>query len=91
VEEVPLAELAALAGLSPFHFARAFKISTGLPPHRYQGRLRLNRALELFAKTDLTIGDVAASVGYETPQSFARLLQRELGTTPTRYRRERRG
>jgi AraC family transcriptional regulator len=89
--EMSLQTLAAQVGLSPFHFARAFKISTGLPPHRYQMALRIQRAKELLATTDLPISSVAAAVGYEDQGYLARLLRREIGVTPARYRRERRG
>jgi AraC family transcriptional regulator len=89
-EEVGLEALAALAQLSPFHFARAFKRSTGLPPHRYQLRLRLERAQALLTGSDLPVTEIAARVGYDAPQTLARLFQRELGVSPTEYRRQHR-
>jgi AraC-like DNA-binding protein len=50
--DVGLERLAALVSLSPFHFARASKHSTGLPPHRYQLNLRIARAKELLQTTE---------------------------------------
>jgi AraC family transcriptional regulator len=88
-EDVSLAELAAIANLSTFHFARMFKQTTGLPPHAYQRRLRAERAQELLLATDLSIGDIAAAVGYETPQAFARMFRAEIGASPSDWRRER--
>lgn len=85
-EEVSLADLAAVANLSPFHFARMFKQSTGLPPHAYQRRLRAERACELLGDARLSIADVALAVGYQTPQAFTRMFREEIGCTPTAWR-----
>lgn len=90
-EDVPIAALAAQAKLSPFHFARQFKASTGLPPHAYQRRLRAERAQALLAGTEMDVTAVALAVGYDTPQSFARAFRAETGASPTAWRRERRG
>jgi AraC-like DNA-binding protein len=87
-KNIGLSELAAIAGLSPFHFARAFKQSVGDPPHRYQTRRRIERACELLASGDAPIIDVAAAVGYEAPQTLTRLFRREMGVTPSEYRRD---
>lgn len=89
-ENVSLAALAGIANLSPFHFARMFKQATGLPPHAYQRRLRCEKAQELLLATDLSIGDIAAAVGYETPQAFARMFRAETGAAPSDWRREKR-
>jgi AraC family transcriptional regulator len=83
---VTLSVLAQLVGLSPFHFARAFKNSTGLPPRRYQIVLRIEKAKTLLATTGLSITDIAAQVGFDDPGYFARLFGREVGCTPREYR-----
>ncbi|MDX2264721.1 MAG: AraC family transcriptional regulator [Hyphomicrobiales bacterium] len=85
-EPVRLEELAALAKLSPFHFARAFKQSTGLPPHRYQLLRRMERAKELLAASEQPLAEVAAACGYASQKAFARMFQRETGFTPTAWR-----
>jgi AraC family transcriptional regulator len=85
---VTLAELASIAELSPFHFARAFKQSTGQPPHRYQIFLRIEKARELLDATTLSVADVAAQLGYDDPSYFARLFVREFGMAPQAYRRK---
>jgi len=89
-QRVTLAELADIARLSPFHFARAFRASTGLPPHRYQMRLRIERAKVLLQGSDKPISEIAVEVGYTNQSYFTQLFQAEVGTTPARYRRERR-
>lgn len=86
-DDVRLEQLAALAGLSPFHFTRAFKQSTGMPPHRYQLSLRIARAKELLTGTDDPVTDVAFSVGYGSSQAFARMFRSEVGVGPNAYRR----
>lgn len=89
-ENVTIEELARLVRLSPFHFARLFKASTGLPPAAYQRRLRCQRAQEMLRSSDFEIGQIAFSVGYETPQAFARMFRAETGTSPTEWRRRAR-
>ncbi len=88
-EDVGLDHLAALVGLSPFHFARAFKHSTGMPPHRYQLSLRIERAKALLELTDTPVTEIALDVGYESSQALARLFRREVGVSPSEYRRTR--
>ena len=89
-EEVSVEELAAEVRLSRFHFTRSFKAATGEPPHRFLIRIRIEKAQELLVTTDLSISEVAAQVGYSEPAYLARLFRREVGVTPTQYRRERR-
>jgi AraC family transcriptional regulator len=84
-----LAELAALCGLSAHHFCRAFKATTGLPPHRWQIVRRVERAQDLLAGTTLPIAEVGALVGYDDPAYFSRLFKRETGFGPSVWRRER--
>lgn len=88
-EDVSLVELAELAGLSQFHLCRAFKQATGLPPHRYQIKLRVERAKELLEASSLPISEIALAVGYDDQGQLARLFRKEVGTTPSQYRRDR--
>ena len=87
---IALRELAELVGLSPFHFARAFKQSVGDPPHRYLARRRIERACELLAGSDLSVIEIAAQLGYEAPGALSRKLRRENGLSPSDYRRRAR-
>lgn len=86
-ENLTLATLAGQVGLSQYHFARAFKQSTGLTPHRYLLHCRLKHAKELLAQTDASIADIAARVGYNEATQLSRLFQAELGVSPSVYRR----
>lgn len=87
-EDVALDDLAALARLSRFHFARAFRQSTGLPPHRYHRQLRMEVARHHLADRRLPIAEVAALVGYDSSQALARAFRRAYGISPARYRRD---
>nr|WP_198003771.1 AraC family transcriptional regulator [Thioalkalivibrio sp. ALJ24] len=88
-ERVTLGDLAALTGLSPWHFARAFRQSHGEPPHRHLTRLRVERARERLEHGDDPVGEIALAVGY-TPQQLVRHLREATGLTPREYRRQSR-
>lgn len=86
-EGFSLDELAAQAQLSKFHFSRLFKQATGLSPSRYLLDLRLKTARRLLRETDRSIIEIALDIGYRNPGRFAQLFRRELGITPSEYRR----
>jgi AraC family transcriptional regulator len=86
-EDISLDELAAEAQLSPFHFARMFKESVGVPPRAYLTRLRLERACELLETTDLPVTEIAMEVGYSSNQVLARLFVKHRHMAPSDYRR----
>ncbi|WP_073973043.1 AraC family transcriptional regulator [Erythrobacter donghaensis] len=88
---VTLDELAAIARLSPFHFARAFAKTLGMPPYRYHQKLRMERSCELLARSDLRIIDIAFAVGYESPQALARVFAQTYGCPPSQWRRRHGG
>ncbi|MCV3274269.1 helix-turn-helix transcriptional regulator [Roseobacter sinensis] len=85
-DQITLTQLSDIAGLSVFHFCRAFKKSTGLAPYKFQTARRIEKAKLLLDTTDFTITDIAPMVGYETPQAFARMFRQMVGQTPTVYR-----
>ncbi len=84
-----LAQVAAQAGLSKFHFQRLFKAATGVSPSRYHINLRIEEARRLLRETRMSVLDVALEVGYTDPSHFARLFRRETGLSPSEYRRQR--
>jgi AraC family transcriptional regulator len=84
--DVRLSDLSALVDLSPYHFARAFKQSFGLPPHRYHVGRRIERAKELLAERSVT--EVALAVGFSETGSFSTAFRRITGTSPREFRRE---
>lgn len=86
-EDISLDELAAEARLSPFHFARMFKQSLGVPPRVYLTRLRMERACELLEHTDLPITEIALEVGYSSNQVLARVFLKHMRVSPSDYRR----
>ena len=84
-DELPLRALADLVGLSPYHFARAFKRSFGVPPHRYHTGRRIERAKVLLAERSVT--DVAMAVGFAGTSSFSAAFRRATGASPREFRR----
>lgn len=86
--EVRLGDLARVAGLSRTHFATAFRRSTGLPPHRWLMKRRIERAQEMLLGTDRPITEIAHSCGFASSAHFAAAFRNSLGVTPSRWRRE---
>ncbi|HLH96485.1 MAG TPA: AraC family transcriptional regulator [Xanthobacteraceae bacterium] len=86
-EDLPLAALATLAQLSTYHFARAFKRSFGIPPHRYHTNRRVERARALLANPAIAVADVAVEVGFGGASAFSAAFRKITGQTPTDYRR----
>ena len=85
-KDLTLADLAAVVYMSPFHFARLFKCSTGVPPHRFVVRQRLTRARACLAVEGQSIAQISRMVGYRTPSHFTTVFRRSLGVTPGAYR-----
>ena len=85
--QVTLEHVAAVVGLSPFHFSRSFKISSGQSPARWRLEARMRQAANLLRSTELPIGEISAEVGYEAPQAFARIFRSWSGSLPSAYRR----
>lgn len=83
-----LDRLAAVAGLSPFHFARAFKATTGLAPHQFVTLRRLHKATGLLVQTPAGVDQIAHAVGLSNVSHFRRLFRRHVGVTPGRLREE---
>jgi AraC-like DNA-binding protein len=86
-ESISLGDLAAVTGLSPMHFAAQFRMSTGIRPHEYLLRRRVERSRELLLQHDSSIVDVALSVGFQTQSHFTTVFKRFVGATPHQWRR----
>jgi AraC family transcriptional regulator len=86
-ETIPLAVLAELAKLSPFHFARAFKQSFDVPPYQYVSNRRMERAMTLLVNPATSVMQVALNVGFSDSSSFSTRFRKHTGLSPTIYRR----
>jgi AraC family transcriptional regulator len=83
-----LDRLAAVARLSPFHFARAFKATTGLAPHQFVTFRRMHRATTLLVQSTARVDQVAHAVGLSNVSHFRRVFRSHLGVTPGRLRED---
>lgn len=86
-----LDDLARECGLSKRHFLRAFKTSTGEPPHRWLLGRRVERAKELLAGSNLDLSEIAALCGFSDQSHLNRMFRRQTGNTPGAWRRAHRG
>jgi AraC-like DNA-binding protein len=89
-ESIDLAELAAVAGLSLFHFARQFKQTVGVTPHHYLVQRRVEHAQTMLARSDLPLSEVAVAAGFADQSHLARHFRQLLGATPREFRTSRR-
>ena len=85
-EQVSLATLAAVAQMSPTHFAHLFKHAIGLAPHQYVLRCRIEHAKRLLAETDLSLVDIVHQVGCADHSHFTALFRKHVTMTPKAYR-----
>lgn len=85
--EISLDKLARLTRMSPYHFARRFKISMNISPHQYVITRRMETARRLLKTTSMSILDVCTQVGYENQSHFTLLFKRFYGVPPGEYRR----
>ncbi len=85
-EDLSLSDIAAVVSLSPYHFARLFKQSTGLTPHRYVIQRRIERAKLLLSTTNWTLTTIAHAVGCASESHLALHFKRLTGLAPRHYR-----
>ena len=85
-QDLTLAQLGAVVYMSPYHFARLFKRSAGIPPHRFVVWQRIARARACLERQDLSIAHISRLVGFRTPSHFTTVFRRLAGVTPRRYR-----
>jgi AraC family transcriptional regulator len=75
-----------VAVMSPYHFARRFQHSTGLPPHRFVVQQRIARARAFLATQEQSVAQISRLVGFRTPSHFTTVFRRVTGLTPGAYR-----
>lgn len=80
-----LKELSSLVGMSPHYFSQLFKQSTGTTPHQYVISRRIARAKQLLTQNQLSIDEVAQTVGFCDRSHLHRHFKRALGITPKNY------
>lgn len=85
-ESIRLSTLAELVHMSPYHFCRVFKRSTGLSPHQFVMQQRLAVAIDLLQHTNVPIHEVASAVGYQSHAHFTQFFVRHTGRLPLSYR-----
>jgi AraC-like DNA-binding protein len=85
-ERLQLVQLAAVAGLSLYHFAREFKHSVGVTPHCYILQKRVEQAQDMLARTDLSVAEIALAAGFSDQSHFTRQFRHIVGTTPRDFR-----
>jgi AraC family transcriptional regulator len=83
---IAIDELARLAAMSPFHFCRSFKRTTGLSPHRYVLARRIDLAKRRLTITNLSVQSIAWSIGFENINHFRRQFVTHFGVTPQALR-----
>lgn len=84
--DLRLTDLAKTAGLSPFRFSHNFKQTTGLAPHQYVTRERIENAKRMLRETDVSVTTVAFAIGCGSSSRFASLFKRVTGSSPSEYR-----
>lgn len=87
-QDLSLAELASLVQLSPYHFARLFKRSTGLSPHKYLLQCRIQRAKQLLLERELSLAEIACVVGFSSQGHLNYHFKRLVGVTPKAFVRQ---
>jgi AraC-like DNA-binding protein len=88
-EPVSTADIASATGLTRMHFAAQFRAATGLRPHEYMLRRRIERAQEMLARTSMSVVDIALSVGFQSQSHFTSIFRRFIGQPPQAWRRSR--
>ncbi|MFN7694873.1 MAG: helix-turn-helix domain-containing protein [Burkholderiales bacterium] len=84
---IAVADLAACAGLSEAHFARAFKQTVGVAPHRFVIERRLERGKRMLADTEDSIAQIAADCGFADQAHFSRAFSQAFGVSPSALRK----
>jgi AraC family transcriptional regulator len=87
LEDIPLIELAQIAGLSPFHFSRVFKETFGVPPHRYHLIARIEHAKSLLAEPGISVTEAGLKAGFRETSAFSAAFRKITRQSPSQYQR----
>jgi AraC family transcriptional regulator len=83
-----LGEMGPLVGISPSHFARKFRQSTGLSLHRFVNLRRIQASFPLLRAREIPLAHVAIDLGFASQSHFTRLFSEQTGMTPAKYRKQ---
>jgi AraC family transcriptional regulator len=86
-QNLSLAEIAAIAQISPHYFASLFKQSMGIAPHQYITKCRVERAKYLLAKRELSVIQVSQLVGFQSQSHFTKVFRKYIGITPQAFKK----
>jgi AraC family transcriptional regulator len=86
--DVSVDEVANACGVSADQFGSIFKWSTGTSPHRWLVLQRIERAKSLLRRVDGSVADIALACGFANQSHFTRVFSREVGLSPTQWRRQ---
>ena len=81
-----LSHLSALVYMHPTYFVKRFGECFGMPPLAYLNRMRIYQAMGLLSGTEMSVEEIARSVGFSDSSYFARAFKKQTGATPTEYR-----
>ena len=87
-DDLGLTELSRMSGLNPHYFAHAFKVTTGVPPHRFIIERRIDKARALLEDKRQSIAEIALASGFASQSHFTQHFRRVVGTTPAKFRRD---
>jgi AraC-like DNA-binding protein len=85
---ISLADMAKIAELTPHHLATLFTKATGLSPHQYVLRVRIERAKSHLTDDRSSIAEVSKLVGFRTQEHFTKVFRKVVGVTPSEFRKE---
>jgi len=88
---ISLDDLAGVAYLSRFHFARSFKQATGKTPHQYVNERRMERAKSLLKQRQRSLIDIATALNFSSQSTFSRAFRQHTGQSPSQFSRHRHG
>lgn len=86
-DDIGVADLAGVAGMSPSHFSRVFRRTVGTPPHQYVIARRIERAKRLLLETKLLVTDIGYRCGFGSPTHFSASFRKVTGQSPQSFRR----